>query len=76
MLALHQFDETLRAVEELGLFQNPRRVPLPADIDGAVLEGEVIVEDKQVTLQLVLDASFPLKLPRFRLCPRDRKSVV
>lgn len=71
MIALHQFDETLRAVEELGLFQNPRRVPLPADIDGAVLEGEVIVEDKQVTLQLVLNASFPLKLPRFRLCPRD-----
>lgn len=66
-----RLDAVLRAVGELGLFQTPRRVPAVKDDDTAALEGEVLIEGRWVTIRLVLDSAFPLKLPRFFLHPWD-----
>jgi molybdopterin-synthase adenylyltransferase len=62
-------DEVLGAVEGLGLFRSPRRVDGTAFGGAAALEGEIVVHGRDITLQLVLDASFPLTLPRFFLRP-------
>ena len=68
---MSRLEPVLREVEGLGLFSNPRRPATPKDSNTAVLEGEVTVEGYDVTLQLVLDCDFPLRLPRFILCPWD-----
>jgi molybdopterin-synthase adenylyltransferase len=66
-----RLEPVLCAVEELGLFSHPRRPATPEGSNTAVLEGEVTIEGYDVTLQLVLDHSFPLRLPRFILRPWD-----
>lgn len=66
-----QLDEVLREVEELGLFREPYPVPKGRNDDTVALEGKVQVEDRWVTLRLVLDTSFPLTLPQFFLQPWD-----
>ena len=68
---LSRLEPVLRAVEDLGLFSHPRRPTTPEDSSTAMLEGEVTIESYDVTLQLVLDRSFPLRLPRFILRPWD-----
>src|SRR6266851_2655045 len=65
--SLSRLEPVLRAVEALGLFSHPRRPTTPEDSSTAMLEGEVTIEGYDVTLQLVLDRSFPLRLPRFIL---------
>ena len=67
---MNRLNEVLRGVEELGIFQHPRRVPPTPGAHHVVLEGEVLVEGHEV-LQLVLDPLFPLRLPRFILKPWD-----
>ncbi len=71
-----ELDLVLRAVQGLGLFQTPRRVPRAKDDNTAELEGEIVVAGREVTLRLVLDASFPLGLPRFFLRPWDALGVI
>lgn len=66
----------LSAIEELGLFQAPRRVENSEFTDATVLTGEVLVSNRLITLWLVLDNSFPLRLPRFYLRPWDALGVI
>jgi Prokaryotic E2 family B len=68
---LSQLEPVLCAIEALGLFSHPRRPATPEDSNAAMLEGEVTIEGYDVTLQLVLDHAFPLRLPRFFLRPWD-----
>jgi hypothetical protein len=69
--SLSRLEPVLHAVEDLGLFSHPRRLATPEDSNTAVLEGEVTIAGYDVTLQLVLDHAFPLRLPRFILRPWD-----
>lgn len=71
-----QFEDVLRAVEELGLFRVPRRVESPSFADAAVLEGEVSIAGHAATLWLVLDRYFPLSLPEFFLRPWDALGTI
>src|SRR5690242_4759917 len=71
-----QFEDVLRAVEELGFFRVPRRVESPSFADAAVLEGEVSIAGHAATLWLVLDRSFPLSLPEFFLRPWDALGTI
>ncbi len=64
-------DEVLRGVAASNILRNTRRVQYSEDPDIHVLEGEAVVEGRQVTIQLLLDNSFPLQLPRVRLVPWD-----
>ena len=66
-----EIDKVLAEVEGIGVFQSHRRIGGPLNGGVAALEGEVTVEGRTVTLRLVLDASFPLTLPRFFLHPWD-----
>jgi molybdopterin/thiamine biosynthesis adenylyltransferase len=58
-------------VEELGLFRAQRRFDASTRGGADGLEGEILVDGHAVTLQLVLDTTFPLCLPRFYLQPWD-----
>ena len=69
--SLSRLEPVLHTVEALGLFSHPRRLATPEDSNTAVLEGEVMIKGYDVTLQLVLDHAFPLRLPRFFLRPWD-----
>lgn len=69
--SLSRLEPVLHTVEALGLFSHPRRLATPEDSNTAVLEGEVTIKGYDVTLQLVLDHAFPLRLPRFFLRPWD-----
>lgn len=70
--AIGAFDDVLREVEGLGLFRNPRRAAVEdGEIGVAALEGQVLVDGRQVTLRLALDDAFPQRLPRFYLRPWD-----
>lgn len=71
-----ELDRVLRAMEGSGRFRTPRRVPRAKDDDSAALEGEIVVSGREATLRLVLDASFPLGLPRFFLRPWDALGVI
>ena len=51
-------------------------MPRAKDDDTAALEGEIVVAGRAATLRLVLDASFPLGLPRFFLRPWDALGVI
>src|SRR5436190_1487711 len=64
-------EEVLRAVEARGIFRNARRVADANNHAAHILEGETVIGDRQVTIQLLLDDGFPLRLPRFRLLPWD-----
>src|SRR4051794_34939863 len=64
-------EKTIAAIEELGLLRNPRRVDRSERRGGSALDGEVDIEGREVTLRLVLPASFPLVLPEFFLLPWD-----
>lgn len=61
-------DVILEAVVQRGLFRSPHRI---SGIAGGALEGKVDVAGREVTLQLLLDAAFPLSLPMFLLQPWD-----
>jgi molybdopterin-synthase adenylyltransferase len=64
-------NEVLCAREVLALFRNPRYRDNLEVANAIALEGEVLIAGREVTLQLVLDSSFPLTLPRFFVCPWD-----
>lgn len=66
-----QYDEVLLAIERLGLFQSARHIPDATSGGASVLEGEVTIDGHEVTVRIVLDASFPNRLPRFFLEPWD-----
>jgi molybdopterin/thiamine biosynthesis adenylyltransferase len=68
----NRLGEILRGVKDLGLFRDPRSVPIE-ELNGesAALDGEVLVDGRWVTVRLVLDNPLPRKLPRFYLRPWD-----
>ncbi len=63
------FEEIICGIEALGLLRAPRRVEAEEAESAAAFEGEILIAGQEVTLRLVLDAAFPLTLPRFFLCP-------
>lgn len=67
----NRLDAVLDAVEEHGLFRAPRRIDGSEIGDAVAMEGEVCADGQWVTLWLVLDSSFPLRLPLFFLRPWD-----
>lgn len=69
MLDETQFGNILHEVERRRLLSNPRRVESVHRRTSFALEGEVIVENNTVTIQIVLDLTFPLQLPQFFLRP-------
>lgn len=76
MLDPDELEQILLTVEELKLFDFPRRID-PVEVDGkAALEGEVNVSDHKVTIRLILDPVFPLVLPRFFIRPWDALGVL
>jgi molybdopterin/thiamine biosynthesis adenylyltransferase len=62
-------DEVLKEIERTGLLLSPRRISPSKTLDG--IEGEIVIDGQEATLQLILDRSFPLTLPRFLLKPWD-----
>lgn len=66
---MNQHDSVLSEVEKLRIFKELRRVRNSQQNDGSILEGKVCIEGHEVTVRLVLESSFPLKLPKFYLCP-------
>ncbi len=71
MQDIEKLSEVLSALEAAELFRATRRID-GSEINGAAaLEGELLIGGREVTLQLVLDSSFPLTLPRFFLRPWD-----
>lgn len=65
------FDDVLSAAAGLSPFRDARRVDGSAEGGVAAVEASIAVEGREATLRLVLDASFPLVLPRFFLRPWD-----
>lgn len=67
MLSNH---DALQEIARAGVLGSSRRISVPnKDCEG--LEGEILVDGQEVTLQILLDPSFPLTLPRFHLKPWD-----
>lgn len=60
----------LKELEQVGVLGSCRRISVP-DKDYEGLEGEILVDGHHVTLQILLDRSFPLTLPRIFLKPWD-----
>jgi molybdopterin/thiamine biosynthesis adenylyltransferase len=76
MLRTEEQEKILRAVEDLQLFHSPRRITLSTIGGQTALEGNVNIDDRQVVIRLVLDASFPLVLPQFFIIPWDSLGVI
>jgi len=71
--------QVLREAADLGLFDSPRLVTeaIPEEYGGiAALEGELEIEGKRACVWLVLDASFPLSLPKIFVRPWDALGVL
>jgi len=64
-------EDVLREIEVLGILQAPRRITDPKFGAAAVLEGNAVVEGRELAVRLVLDSTFPNQLPRFYLVPWD-----
>src|SRR5215210_4092520 len=71
MVERDPLDEALTAVEDSGLLRNPHRMDQLAGRGGAALVGKVDIEGIEVSLRIVLGASFPLRLPMIFLEPWD-----
>jgi molybdopterin-synthase adenylyltransferase len=70
MVTQSSVEDAQRAVEGLGLVQDPRRVAAFRSRSAAI-EGEAAVEGRTVTLRIEVDCAPSASLPRFYLRPWD-----
>lgn len=66
----------LAAIAATGQLADPRHVPRVLNDDSEALEGEIALEGKTATLRIVLDETFPLRLPRVFLQPWDAFGMI
>ena len=76
MKETERLEQVIREVEELGLFEAPRRLDGSEATAAAALEGDICIDGREVTIRLVLDPTFPLALPRFYLRPWDALGAI